>query len=67
MRYTLTLFTSTYLFQDEGIRNKKKENNMLGGLAVTASDLHTEATGFESICVHSGRSSALVLRALVVE
>ena len=25
---------------------------MPGGLAVTASDLHTEGAGFESICVH---------------
>ena len=40
---------------------------MPGGLAVTASDLHTEGTGFESICVHLNCSSVLVLRALVVE
>ena len=55
-----------------GIRYKDKvtrwvANNMLGGLAVTASDLHTEGAGFESICVHSDCSSVLVLRVLVVE
>ena len=41
--------------------------NTPGGLAVTTSDLHTEGAGLESICVHSGCGSVLVLRVLVVE
>ena len=46
---------------------QKKDNNMLGGLAVTTSGLHTEGAGLDSICAHLDCSSVLVLRLLVVE